>query len=382
MSRDLAFLRRPDGDPRIGTDFGYHIENEKFVAFLEQHAAKIGLEVRDDTVVKVERFEQGIGSIHLASGSVATADLYVDCSGFRSLLVGETLGEPFTSFKHTLFCDRAVAGGWDRGGEPIKPYTTVETMQAGWCWQIEHEHRIIRGYVYSSDFISDEVAERELRESSPRIGRTRVIRFPPGRRERAWVGNAVAVGNASGFVEPLEATSLASICSESRALAELLSSTDLRVTDSVRRYYNRIDAAGWDDIRDFLGVHYRFNTRLDSAFWRACRATVDIGGARDVVDFYQDNGPALFGSNLFPGGSSIFGAEGYLTLLVGQQVPHRAPHPPGPEERTLWERLRARNRQEAVRGVGVADALREIRSEEWAWDPGFYRRKLSGGAYR
>ena len=97
-----------------------------------------------------------------------TADLFVDASGFVSLLLGKTLGEPFESFTSSLFNDRAVISSWQRGPEPIKPYTTAETMNSGWCWQIDHEHRIARGYVYSSSFITDEAAEREFAPRTPR----------------------------------------------------------------------------------------------------------------------------------------------------------------------------------------------------------------------
>src|SRR4030095_13528653 len=118
------------------------------------------------------------------------------------------------------FNDRAVVGGWDRAaGEPIKPYTTCQTMNSGWCWQIEHERRVHRGYVYFSAFISDENAEREFRAACPRVGPTRIVKFVSGRYERNWVKNVVAIGNASGFVEPLEATALGVIAMQCRLLA-------------------------------------------------------------------------------------------------------------------------------------------------------------------
>jgi tryptophan halogenase len=113
--------------------------------------------------------------------------------------------------------------GWARTDEPIKPYTTVETMECGWCWQIEHEHWINRGYVFSSSFISDDAARQELLRKNPRISNEpRFVPFRPGRREKMWVGNVVGVGNSSGFVEPLEATSLATIVTQARALASTL----------------------------------------------------------------------------------------------------------------------------------------------------------------
>ena len=163
----------------------------------------------------------GVGALHLRVGERIVADLFVDASGFRSELLGRFLQEPFRSFDDSLFCDRAVIGGWARTNEALHPYTTAETMEPGWAWQIEHEHWVNRGYVYSSRFISDDAA----RDGVPRakIRRSRlsraIVRFRTGRYERNWVGNVVAIGNSSGFVEPLEASALAIIIAQSRTLA-------------------------------------------------------------------------------------------------------------------------------------------------------------------
>src|SRR6185436_16833377 len=129
----------------------------------------------------------------------------------------------------TLFCDRAVVGGWNRSEsvDPIiKPYTTCETMDSGWCWQIEHVNRINRGYVYASSFISDEEAEREFRARNPKVGPTRLVKFVSGRRERGWVKNVVGIANSYGFVEPLESTSLGVICDQCQNLAGSLMDSD------------------------------------------------------------------------------------------------------------------------------------------------------------
>ena len=161
MSQNRVFGRGPQGDPLIHLGLAYHVENEKFVRFLEDYAVALGVTILDDKVLEVEQNEAGVAALRLESGRRETADLYLDASGFGSVLLGKTLGEPFVSYDQTLFCDRAVVGGWDRKDPEdmvIKPYTTCETMNSGWCWQIEHENRINRGYVYSSGFISDEEA--------------------------------------------------------------------------------------------------------------------------------------------------------------------------------------------------------------------------------
>src|SRR5678815_2835594 len=165
-----------------------------------------------------------------------------------SALLGESLAERFVSYDRTLFCDRAVVGGWTRTSEPIKPYTTCETMESGWCWQIEHETRVNRGYVYASSFVTDEEAERHFREKNPLVTDTRIVKFVSGRHENLWVGNVVAIGNAGGFVEPLEATALGVIAFQSRTLTEILRDGDLEVTAFRRKQYNALHRRHWDSI--------------------------------------------------------------------------------------------------------------------------------------
>lgn len=373
MSHKKAFVRQPNGDPLIGRDFGYHIDNHRFVTFLEEKAAGLGIDVRDDVLTEVSQDEHGLTALHLASGATATADLYVDCSGFRSLLLGKALDEAYTSFQSTLFCDRAVAGTWERTDEVINPYTTAEAMTAGWCWQIDHPDRIMRGYVYASAFISDEEAEREFRTKNPRVPSARIIKFASGRYHRSWVKNVVAIGNAGGFVEPLESTSLAVICDESRLLAECLTESDRQPSPSLVDSFNRINARAWDTIRGFLGIHYKFNTRFDTPFWRACQAKVELGPIEELVDYYRENGPSTFARTTLLHGNDIFGMEGYLALLVGQKVPYRVRHVPTPDELRIWHGVRAEHRLKALTALSVREALDLIASPSWKWVPGFFR---------
>src|SRR5262249_26931362 len=156
---------------------------------------------------------------------------------------------------------------WPRTDEVIKPYTTAETMDAGWCWQIEHPDIINRGYVHSSSFVTPEEAEREFRAKNPKVTDTRVVPFVSGRYARGWVKNVIGIGNAAGFVEPLESTALSVICDQARIVAETLVECDQSPTGCMIDHYNRFTSRLWDEIRDFLGIHYKFNTRLDNAFW-------------------------------------------------------------------------------------------------------------------
>jgi tryptophan halogenase len=309
--------------------------------------------------------------LRLASGRRETADLYVDASGFASVLLGKTLQEPFVNYNQTLFCDRAVVGGWNRQSPEdllIKPYTLCETMNSGWCWQIDHETRINRGYVFSSGFISDEEAEKEFRQKNPKVGPTRFIRFLSGRYRNHWVKNVVAVGNAGGFVEPLEATALGVIACESAVLAQTLSEIDGGVTPTVQKQFNRYQATLWDDIRDFLSIHYRFNTRLDTPFWRHCWEATDLAGAAELVEVYRENGPCVWlRMNSLLDQAGQFGANGYFALLTGQQVDYRHRYQPSPAEMQIWNAERQKWKNLVMRGLTVREALAKIRSPQWEW---------------
>ena len=294
MTEGRIFPRQPLGAPWITRDAAYHIENEFLVSFLEGYAVKLGVAIDDGTVVNVEQDDEGVSGLRLASGQIATADLYIDCSGFRSVLLGQALGAPFQSFKASLFADRACVGGWEREGEPIRPYTTGEGMHSGWCWRIDHEHHINRGYVYSSAFISDADAEGEFRDKNPKVKTTRVVQFTSGRYAHAWVKNVVAIGNSNGFVEPMEATALTKICLDAQGLADALFDTCREIVPTTVRQYNLRSAVLWDETRDFLAIHYKFNTRFDTPYWKACVADTDLAGAQHFVDFYRENGPSTF----------------------------------------------------------------------------------------
>ena len=362
MAHDKMLPRAKDGSPAWHWDVAYHVENENFVAGLETIAAGAGVEIVDDTVDHVTQDESGVTGLVMKSGRIETGDLYVDCSGFRSLLLGQTFKEPFISFKSSLFCDRAVVGGWQRTDEPVHPYTTCETMNSGWCWQIEHENRINRGYVFCSDFISDDEAERELRTKNPKVGPTRVVRFVSGRYERGWVKNVVAIGNASGFVEPLEATALAVIATRSQLLAEILMETDRQVQPSQVELYNKHHARLWDSIRKFIALHYKYNQRIDTPFWRHCSTDTDLYGAQTAVEYYQQCGPGTMWGQMVVDGLDVFGQGGYIQLFVGQCVPTRAKYNPSDRERALWQAELEKNRQIAMQGFTVPEALAAIRA--------------------
>jgi tryptophan halogenase len=371
QARNKAFPRRPDNWPDFSLHqfAAFHIENARLVAYLENCCRGLGATIRDGTVTRVERNDTGVEALVLEDGSRITADLFVDASGFRSELLGRAMGEQYQNFGGVLFCDRAVIGGWNRTDEPIKPCTTSETMDAGWAWQIEHEHFINRGYVFCSRFLDDEAAREELLGKNPKIPRdkTRVVKFRTGRYARMWVGNVVGVGNSSGFVEPLEATALAQIINQCRGLVNILVDSDGDVPPGYVDLYNQMQGSNWDEIRDFIALHYRFNTRLDTPFWNLCRNETSLGGAQSIVDFYTAHGPTSIHRHALVSQTSIFGLEGYLALLIGQRVPFGIKATPTPAEIEAVQKQRRQSAAIAEKGCTIPECLAAVRHPAWKW---------------
>ena len=262
MAHDRVFPRQPNGGgPDVQPWYGFHIENRKLVDVLESCAVESGVGIIDGTMNSAERGPAGIAAVHLEDGRRLEADFFIDASGFRSELLGKALEEPFISFDRSLFCDRAVVGGWERTTEPILPYTTAETMDSGWAWQIEHEHHVNRGYVFASQAISDDAAAEEFRRKNPKVPKDpRVVKFRSGFHRRAWVDNVLAVGNACGFVEPLEATALMVVCQQMRNFTTQMEDCGLTPTPTIRQLYN--------EMRRAPGVRFGISSRCTTSSTR------------------------------------------------------------------------------------------------------------------
>ena len=382
MLHDKVFPRRPDGLPQFHNNHAFHIENVTFVGWLEKRCRELGVEVTD-ALVKAEPGGDGIAALVSDKGERITGDLYVDASGFRSELLGRALNEPYISYADTLFNDRAVTAGWERAkDEPILPYTVAETMDAGWCWRIDHEHIINRGYVYSSGFISDDAAREEFLRKNPKIApdKTRIIKFRSGRYERPWVGNVVGIGNSYGFVEPLESTALQVICLQVSTLADALMDCLCEPNPSMVCLYNRYNNEQWDDIRNFLAIHFKFNKRFDTPYWRAVQADVKLHGAQDIVEWYQQNGPSVLAGAALVHSSNSFRMDGFMALLVGQNVPYQKVHQPTPAEQKFWKEYREQLAAQARAGMTSEQVLYAIRTPglEWA-DPNAPGRPAGAG---
>ncbi|HEY0412845.1 MAG TPA: tryptophan halogenase family protein [Allosphingosinicella sp.] len=296
MARRNRF-ERPDPDPRsIASTFGYAYQFDAtlFAPFLRRLAEGLGVRRTEGRIVGVERDGDSgdngdINAVVMESGERIEGDLFLDCSGFVSLLLGRALGEPFQDWSHWLPCDRAVAMPC-RTETALSPYTSAIAMAAGWRWRIPLQHRTGNGYVYASRFIDDEAARDALVaavEGEP-IAEPRLLRFTAGRRERSWVGNCIAIGLASGFLEPLESTSIYLIQAAITGLVELFPEREISPVD--RAEFNRLIDLEYDRIRDFLILHYHATRRADTPFWDYVRTMAVPPSLAEKIELFRRRG--------------------------------------------------------------------------------------------
>lgn len=352
--------------PKPGQIVAWHLENHRLIAWLTKACEAAGVKFIEDEMQEALIDSDGsVSGVRIGNGAVLKADLFVDASGFRAELIGQVLNEPFESFADALYCDRAVVGGWDREDEEILPYTVSDSMDAGWAWQIDHPERINRGYVFSSDHLTFDQAEAEFRSRNPKLGEVREVKFRSGARSRAWVHNVVAIGNAAGFVEPLEATAIMCACLQSQWLADGILEASGQPTPSMRKLYNRLVGGLWLEIKNFLALHYRFNNRIDSEFWRRCQNEVPLGQAEELVVFYQENGPSPLCKSLVDP-ESPFGLPGYLAHLIGLKVPYQRKVNKPKSEQQIYQNLLNQLKNLADRGLTMEQLRpRLMQAETW-----------------
>jgi tryptophan 7-halogenase len=262
--------------------FAYHLDNQRFVRYLAHAAEKRGVRhVEAHLVDHSLRPDGSLEAVLAEDGRQLEFDLFVDCTGFRSTLLGDAMEVAFNSFASSLFTDAAVVGSAPHQ-HGLAPLTGSDTMDAGWCWsvpQLENDHR---GYVFSTSHISVDAAEAELRHHCPGLGDTRLVKFTSGRRQRWWERNVVAIGNSYGFVEPLQATALHMIVHEITVLVQQLRAG--RSVDPTHDDVNRHMAAIWEDTRALIALHYRHNHRRMTPFWTDAHTHTDLGAIGPVID--------------------------------------------------------------------------------------------------
>jgi tryptophan halogenase len=329
LARAARFAPPPTNDPQgLGYGYAYQFDATRLGPYLRDYATQRGVRRIEGRVATVERADNGdVAALVLADGRRVAGDLFVDCSGFRSLLLGETLGEPWQDWAHWLPCDRAVALPCGAPPGKIEPFTRAIAMPAGWRWRIPLQHRVGNGYVYSSAHLDDDAATQALLgaiEGRP-LAEPRLLRFRPGRRTRSWVRNVIGVGLASGFLEPLESTSIHLAQVAITDLIELFPTR--RDYDVERDAFNASVDCEYDRVRDFLILHYHATTRDDLPFWDHVRTmTVPDTLAEKIALFRATGHTPSYTKGLFlePSWVAVFIGQG----IVPERWDQRADLPP------------------------------------------------------
>ena len=282
---------RPPNDLGV-FNFAVHFDAAKFAAMLRRLALANGVSHIDARIERVERdAETGhVAAVALEDGRRIAADLWIDCSGFRSLLLGEAMEVPYVDWRRWLPCDRAIAIPCRAATGAHKPLTTATARAAGWQWHIPLRHRIGNGHVYCSEFTGDDDAEALLLANleGEQLAPPNRLRFTTGHRARFWEGNVVGLGLSSGFLEPLESTSITLIQSGLERFVQLFPSAgfDPRLAAT----YNRQSVLEFERIRDFLLLHYWSNRRVGNPFWDHMRSITPTEGLQAKLDAWRAGG--------------------------------------------------------------------------------------------
>ena len=293
----------------------YHFDANLYSKHLRTIAESRGVTRVEGRVTGAQRDgESGfVSAVMMEDGRRLEADLFIDCSGFRSLLLGTELDEPWEDWSAWIPSDRALAVPSKRAEGGLKPYTQGIAHPVGWQWRIPLQHRTGNGHVFASAFSTEGEAEQRLLETldTQALDTPRLLRFATGRRKRAWVNNVVALGLSSGFLEPLESTSIHMVQS---ALERLLEFFPTRAMDpALRDAFNRRSEDEWTGVRDFIIAHYHLSERDDSEFWRYTRNMAIPDSLQHTLDLWRARGTlAVDGGHLFQLGS-------WSSVLIGQR---------------------------------------------------------------
>lgn len=293
--------------------YAFHFDATLYGAYLRAYSEELGVERIEGIVESVSlRPEDGfIQSVCLRDGRNIEGDLFIDCSGFRGLLIEQTLEAGYEDWTHWLPCDRALAVPSENIGNPA-PYTRATAHKSGWQWRIPLQHRTGNGHVYCSSHISDDEAQTVLLDhvEGDAIGEPRLLKFTTGMRKKVWHRNCVAIGLSSGFLEPLESTSIWLIQATIMQLLQSLPRSDFSEIDIAN--FNREIRQKFEQVRDFLILHYKATERTDSAFWKACRAMSIPEELQYRMDLFRQCGYISFSPR------ELFIESNWLAVFIGQ----------------------------------------------------------------
>ena len=312
----FGFPARDAADPALAYAYAYHIDASLYARYLRGWAEAPGMVRIEGRIVDVARHPESgdVASVTLASGEDVAADLFIDCSGFRGLLIEQTLETGIEDWSRWLPCDRAMAVPCGRV-DPLTPYTRATAREAGWQWRIPLQHRTGNGYVYASALLSDDEAAARLLgrlDGAPQAD-PRGLRFKACKRRKAWNRNVIAMGLAGGFLEPLESTSIYLVQTAIAFLLTLMPG-GAAIDPALAREYNRVMDVEYDRIRDFLILHYRATEREDSELWRHVRSMEIPDSLNDRIERFRHRG------HIREYRDGLFGPPSWQAVFIGQGI--------------------------------------------------------------
>ncbi len=307
----------PRADPRSPLSqfsYAYHFDAGLYAAHLRRRAEAEGVRRIEGRITGVQKDDRGdIASLTLEDGQQIAGEFFIDCSGFRSLLLGNALDVPYRDWSEWLVCDRAMAVPSARA-DPLRPMTRATALDAGWQWRIPLQHRTGNGIVYASDYLSDDEARATLLGNleEEALAEARPIRFTTGVRERQWERNVIALGLAAGFVEPLESTAIHLIQTAISKLFWLF--PDREVSEIERREFNRLMTESYEYVRDFIILHYKATARDDTPFWRRM-ANMDIPDSlAHKIELFREKGRIKRYEH------DLFALPSWAMVMLGQNI--------------------------------------------------------------
>jgi tryptophan 7-halogenase len=322
--RQNKFMRpiNAGNSPLSKIAYAFHFDAHLYARYLRKFAEQRGVARTEGKIVEVkQRAADGyIEAVVLENGTRVEGDFFIDCSGFRGLLIEQTLKTGYEDWTRFLPCNRAVAVPCESGGQ-FTPYTRSTARKAGWQWRIPLQHRIGNGYVYSSEYISDDEATATLLanlDGAPRAT-PRILRFVTGRRRQFWNKNCIALGLASGFLEPLESTSIHLVQAGIAQFMMVFPDRDFSQAEIDR--YNRVMIWEYERIRDFIVLHYKATERNDSPFWDYCRTMPIPEFLQQKFDIFLDRG------RIFRENDELFNDTSWFAVMIGQNLRPRSYDP-------------------------------------------------------
>lgn len=301
-------------------NYAYHLDATRYAKFLRKFSENLGVKRIEGKIQQVQQHPNGdIQSLRLDSGEVIDGDLFIDCTGFTGLLIDKTLKTPYEDWSHWLPCNTAIAIQTE-SVEPPKPYVTCTAHHAGWQWHIPLQHRVGNGNVFCNHFMSDDQAKQHLlsQVNGKLLSEPKVIKYKTGRRKVFWNRNCVALGLSSGFVEPLESTSIYMFMIGIVRLMKMFPFNG--VTQSMANEYNQQLIAELENIRDFIILHYHVTAREDSEFWRYCKNMSIPDSLAHRLELFRET------ASCYPGERELFRLDSWLHVMLGQGIMPKSYH--------------------------------------------------------